>query len=331
MGKETAISWCDHTFNPWWGCTKVSPACDNCYAERDAKRYSPGQPLWGTHAPRRFFGFSHWKSPTSWDAAARRAGVRRRVFCASMADVFENHPDVATSRETLFDVIRATPNLDWLLLTKRVGNIERMLPADWGDGYPNVWLGFSAVTQEELNRDVPKIVRIPAAVRFASLEPQLELLSFTDIPASRGQEPCCGGRNHPECAWCHGTGVRNRHPLDWVIQGGESGPYARPIHVDWIRLMRDECDQVNVPYHFKQWGEWISSDHLPPEQEMTSKLRAHWNGGDWSVDEGTDILHDGDHVKVGKALAGDWIDGKQWKQFPRSKPCPATNAPSNPS
>src|SRR5262245_27940087 len=133
MGYVTSISWCDHTFNPWWGCVEVSPACDHCYARQEAKRY--GHAVWGSDAPRRFFGNRHWSEPIKWNRRAQRDGVRRRVFCASMADVLEERDDVVgreldTARRGLWDVIANTDQLDWLLLTKRPAGYRRLVPRE---------------------------------------------------------------------------------------------------------------------------------------------------------------------------------------------------------
>src|SRR5581483_4117136 len=161
------ISWTHHTFNPWWGCTEISPACDNCYAREWAKRFDV---KWGTGQPRRPASERTWAEPLRWNRAAERAGERRRVFCASMADVFDNEaPD--DLRERLWALIRATPHLDWLLLTKRIGNALKMLPADWWFNYPNIWIGATVATQEEADRDVCKLIQTLARVCFLSIEP----------------------------------------------------------------------------------------------------------------------------------------------------------------
>jgi protein gp37 len=233
MGKETAIEWTDHSFNPWWGCAKVSPGCDHCYAEAWAKR--TGTAVWGVDAPRRAFGDKHWNEPLKWQRAAVAAGKRARVFCASMADVFDKNAP-AGARDRLWALIRATPDLDWQLLTKRIGNVARMLPADWGNGYANVWLGISVVNQDEADRDIPKLLATPANVRFLSCEPLLGPINFSKVPGF------------------------NRIGLSlygwWIISGGESGPKARPSHPDWHRSLRDQCAAAGVPFLFKQWGEW---------------------------------------------------------------------------
>ena len=172
MGKITGISWCDATFNPWWGCTKVSPACDSCYAETWAHR--TGHKVWGKDAPRRFFGDRHWQEPIFWDAHAKKDGKRRKVFCASMADVFEKRDDLNESRERLWDLIEETPNLDWLLLTKRPQEIGYMIPAVWlGRPRPNAWFGVTAENEQEARRRLEWLRLIPNVMPWVSYEPAL--------------------------------------------------------------------------------------------------------------------------------------------------------------
>lgn len=168
MGKATSIEWTDHTFNPWWGCTKVSPGCDHCYAEAWARRV--GVAVWGHKEPRRFFSDAHWQQPRAWDAVAGDKKVRQRVFCASMADVFEERRDLDPTRERLWRLIEVTPNLDWQLLTKRPQAVKRIAP--WGDDWPsNVWLGTTVEDQDRANLRLPLLLSIPAKVRFLSCEP----------------------------------------------------------------------------------------------------------------------------------------------------------------
>jgi protein gp37 len=229
MGQTTGIQWTDHTFNPWWGCEKVSPACDHCYAEALAKRYGHG--VWGGGAPRRFFGDKHWAEPLKWNRAAATAGIRRRVFCASMADVFEDRPDVAADRARLFRLIDATPHLDWQLLTKRPANIRRLVPASWREQYPpNVWFGITAENQDWLNVRGRWMREIAPQVLFVSWEPALGLIT---VPS-----------------WAQ-----------WVIAGGESGSHCRPIDPDWVRSVRDQCLAADVPFFFKQWGGFHPKAH----------------------------------------------------------------------
>ena len=176
MAENSKIEWCHHTFNPWTGCTKIGPGCDHCYAEGWAKR--SGIVQWGPGAERRRTSEANWRQPVKWNAEAERLGVRYRVFCASLADVFDNAVPVEWRRD-LFDLIAKTPNLDWLLVTKRIGNAKTMMadalhlnPTALSNGQiwplPNVWLGITVVNQAEADRDIPKLLATPAVVRFLS-------------------------------------------------------------------------------------------------------------------------------------------------------------------
>lgn len=249
MTQNTKIEWATHTFNPWIGCTKVGPGCDNCYAKADFEDRKH-RVVWGAGQPRSRTSAANWQLPLRWNAQHDEFfamhGHRQRVFCASLADVFDNSIDPQW-RADLFQLIEATPNLDWLLLTKRIGNVPALVPEatdliDYGEGWQsmwgqgvwpkNVWLGATIVNREELLRDGPKLAAIPADVKFWSAEPMLGDL----------------GAVPPELL------------PDWVIVGGESGPSARPMHPDWARSLRDQCEAVGVPFMFKQWGGWISAD-----------------------------------------------------------------------
>ncbi len=228
VAKSTSIEWTDHTFNPWWGCTKVSPGCDHCYAELWARRV--GESVWGRDEPRRFFSDAHWRQPRAWNSDAMERGERRRVFCASMADVFEDRRDLDSERERLWRLITETPNLDWQLLTKRPQNVCRLSP--WQGEWPkNVWLGTTVEDQVRADLRVPILLRVPASVRFLSCEP---LLGPVDLSVLVGAE---------------------RH-IHWIIAGGESGPGARPMDPTWVRRLRDFCRASHIAFHFKQWGHW---------------------------------------------------------------------------
>lgn len=236
MSKDSKIEWCHHTFNPWWGCTKVSPGCAHCYAEGFATRVNPG--VWGADAPRRFFGDAHWREPLAWNKAAENARTRHRVFCASMADVFEDRPDLVAPRERLWALIDATPWLDWLVLTKRPENFERLWPFGWYTGEPafnwrNLWLGVSVEDQRTYDERTPLLYEVPAYIRFISYEPALWRINF-DHDFSR------------EC--------------DWIIVGGESGPHARPFSVEWARAIINHCKKSSLTTCFvKQLGSYPCS------------------------------------------------------------------------
>lgn len=183
MGVDTSIEWTDHTFNPWWGCQRVSPACEHCYAETFSRRIG-GSPWakgehWGPKSLRTIASEKQWGEPVRWNAAAEKAGVRARVFCASMADVFEDRRDLDAPRARLFALIEATPWLDWQLLTKRTDAMVRLAPERWAKAWPrNVWAGTTVESQKYADERIPHLLRVPAAVRFLSCEPLLEAVDL---------------------------------------------------------------------------------------------------------------------------------------------------------
>lgn len=246
MGETTGISWTHHTFNPWWGCQKVSDGCKHCYAEHLAVNRRK-MPIWGPAATthRKMMSEDYWKQPLKWNRKAAEAGVRERVFCASMADVFEDHPDVVEARARLWELIEQTPALDWLLLTKRpeniVGMVESMLPY-------NVWLGTSAETQDQLDKRAHQLTYSYAGRwgkhHFLSLEP---LLGPIDL--RRYLQDQCG--YYCDEAVGH---VDHNVRIDWVIVGGESGPGCRPMDPQWARDIRDQCREAGIAFFFKQHG-----------------------------------------------------------------------------
>lgn len=228
MGENSKIEWTDHTFNPWIGCQKVSPGCDHCYAEAMAKRY--GWVEWGPHGARKRTSEANWRKPLQWAKAARDTGKRPRVFCASLADVFDNQVP-REWREDLWDLIVWTQELDWLLLTKRPENIQKMLPQ--GSPWPNVWIGVTCEDRSYYERRWAILRDIPAAVRFISYEPAVGPLSVVPFPHSLIGAPA---------------------PLfpSWIICGGESGPAARAMDPTWARELRDECQRWDIPFFMKQ-------------------------------------------------------------------------------
>ncbi len=275
MGEKTHIAWTDHTWNPWWGCTEISPGCDNCYARGIAARFAPGN--WGVKAGRREFGYDHWREPLKWNARARLER-RMRVFCASMADVFDNHPTAETTRPRLWELIRDTPFLDWQILTKRIGNAKAMLPADWGDGYPNVWLGASVVTQAEADRDIPKLLATPARIRFLSCEPLLEAIELSGFMYAQQCASCSATQWIPgNCLACHSR--VSRRLLHWIIVGGESGSQARLFNGDWARDVLQQCRAAGVAFFMKQTG----TDHALL-YESVQKNRNGADPSEWPED-----------------------------------------------
>ena len=468
MGEKTEISWCDATFNPWWGCIKVSEGCEHCYAETFAKR--TGHSIWGPAATtqRRTFGDKHWQEPLKWHAEAAKAGERRRVFCASMADVFEAHPQLHTERALLWTLIGQTPALDWLLLTKRPENIADMVPSWWrtfGSWPDNVWLGTTVENQGAAEKRIPILLSIPARVRFLSCEPLLGELDLSEwigelngTPQYRGAgvqgrsdgrvgdrwqwqhlesgdaqresmgrgngfdqsseatggtrqrtlsdgenddrqnplprssapvgmaplqwadpfgsddqpqewrqegqspvEPGVGdvfGAGNPFLAraeaWARSTRrtqfdgqtdgkpsqgdqrteeggaeasgdrepIRSDIPSDlenrqrpapaisWVICGGESGPRARPMHPNWARLLRDQCQAAGIAFHFKQWGQFIPVGQTD---------KTWYNSGDLMfAADGATPMH---AIRLkSKHDAGRQLDGREWNEFPEVQP-----------
>jgi protein gp37 len=266
MAGFSKIEWTDSTFNPWVGCTKIKrpgnkpSACDFCYAEKWAKR--SGQVRWGNFARRRTTE-SYWRGPLGWNSQASdfhsKFGRRRRVFCASLADVFDNQVD-AEWRADLFDLIRLCDQIDWQLLTKRPQNIKKMLPRDWGSGYPNVWLGTTAEDAISYQQRVNHLLALPAVVKFVSYEPALGPLGTIEV---QGETP------------------------DWIIIGGESGvraDFARPTQPQWARDAIAECRRHSVAPFLKQWGSYsnnplVIEDGLTIEEAMQVDPPANGKGG----------------------------------------------------
>lgn len=282
MVENSAIEWTDHTFNPWIGCTVISAGCTNCYAKVRDNRF--GGDHWGPRADRRLV--KDWSKPPRWNRAAAAMGVRQRVFCASMADIFDDHPSILPEwRLRLWDLIEATPHLDWQLLTKRPSSILPLIPRHWRDYLPrNVWIGCSVINQAEADHNVPILLQVPAAIYFLSLEP---LLGPLHVP-----EPF----------------LKLEH-RGWIIVGGESGSGARYLLPEWVRGPRDQCAAAGVPFLFKQWGEWAPIEEVGEGEPI---LRG---GRDRHSDR---IVYLGDQtmLRVGKRIAGRTIDGTIHHAFP---------------
>lgn len=334
MGEKTGIEWAHHTFNPVIGCTKVSDGCRNCYAEQSiaAKMRKGGPVEWGPRGLRQRTSKGYWRQPARWDAQAARDGVRRRVFCASLSDVFEgpetmsaeSRPVVRQARLDLLYEVFSTPNLDWLLLTKRPENVmcqleEALLDtpdeflARWicgwldGEAPKNVWVGTSVENQQAADERIPHLLKIPAVVRFLSMEP---LLGPVELACTGTGDALFGDGNF----------------VDWVIVGGESGPNARPMHPDWVRALLHQCHSLHHPisFFFKQWGAWLpcdQADHIPSDDP-------YWSGDALAIFEDGHVQDAkapsqfgvyGDSVdtaKVGKKVAGRLLDGVLWGEVP---------------
>lgn len=237
MGEGSKIQWCHHTMNPWIGCSKVSAGCANCYAEVNrfvTIQRGKGRELWGPNGTRHVTSSAYWRQPLAWDREAAAAGERRRVFCASLADVFEDREDLVAPRGRLWALVRDTPHLDWLLLTKRPENASRLwndaqidafngadsFGTTWG---PNVWLGTTVEDRKALGR-LDELRRVPAAVLFASFEPLLEDLGDVVL-----------------------TGIH------WGIVGGE-GNGGRPCDLAWARSLIRQMRAAGIATFVKQLG-----------------------------------------------------------------------------
>jgi protein gp37 len=313
----STIEWTDYTFNPWWGCHRVSPACQHCYADTWAHRL--GMDLWGKNADRRFFGEKHWAEPLKWNARAERDGVRRRVFCASMADVFEDRADLDEHRRRLWRLITETPQLDWLLLTKRPDCIGRMVPWYWswngGEWPENVWVGTTVEDQQRAIERIPRLLAVPAPVRFLSCEPLLGPVDLdrmaSIVRTLREADP--------------DTPFTREWP-DWVICGGESGHGARPLDPAWARSLQQQCEQGGVPFFFKQWGDWLpyEPDAQPPfwNGQDGDFVDGHYLPADLSEGDPTggwwapDIESEAIYRRKGKKAAGRLLDGRTWDEVP---------------
>lgn len=299
MGENSKIEWTDHTFNPWIGCQKVSPGCQHCYAEQLMdKRY--GRVQWGPTGTRVRTSDANWRKPAQWDRQAAADGVRRKVFCASLADVFEDRSELIEWRAELFAIIERTPNLDWLLLTKRPENVMEMLPTKWRNQIPdNIWLGTSVENQEQADKRIPHLLKVPARIRFLSMEPLLgpvDLCLVEDVDGFEQAYDVLRG-----VVSLNGQAHSPISSIRWVIVGGESGPHARPMHPDWVRSIVGQCQSADVPFFFKQWGEWY-----PDRRGIYAGAR--------SAIFGDTVAH-----RVGKRAAGRLLDGREWNEFPQGE------------
>lgn len=301
MSDTTTIEWATHSWSPWEGCTQVSAGCANCYAATRNHRF--GMDNWGKGKPRRRTSAAYWKQPLRWDREKRESKdtchiQRPRVF-PSLCDWLDDEVPI----EWLADFLRLindTPNLDWLLLTKRPENFVKRLDKVWstlpatdrvhdliepwllhGQFPANVWLGTSVENQRCADERIPQLLRIPAKLRFLSVEPMLEEVDIRRVPGlmkSFNQSPY-GWHN-----WL-------RQRIHWVIVGGESGTGARPCHVDWVRSLVGQCQAASVPCFVKQLGSVINLAQPGPHGTgfMAAKLK-HPKGGDpaeWPADLST--------------------------------------------
>ena len=309
MGSKTEISWTDATWNPVTGCTPVSPGCANCYAARYAKRQ-----LGDFKAGRKFSKVLihpdrlqiplHWRKP-------------RRIFVCSMGDFFNEQVPSLFQKE-IFRTMISAPQHTFQILTKRPYFMERTIREimnhicgpHWRMP-DNIWLGVTCEDQKQADERIPLLLQTPAAVRFVSMEPMLGLIKLTRHHAYCPTHDFDGG-------FCTGS-CPERIYLDWVICGGESGPGARPVHPNWARSLRDQCVAADIPFHFKQWGEWEYRDW-----RHTSLRKGDawvWDDGDWRRIYGREMPGNTSHCvamrRSGKRNTGRILDGREWLEFPR--------------
>ncbi len=287
MGKTTGIAWCDATWNAWWGCTKISPGCTNCYADTWATRWK--YDVWGPKAGRRFFDEkgprvydNHWREPLNWNRAAEKAGKRLKVFCGSMMDWAEARPDLPqmdVARAKLFDVIEITPWLDWLMLTKRPENILGMIPDHWRENpRPNVWMGTTTENQAEADKRIPALLAVPAVLHFLSAEP---LLGPVKLPTRMEWQDDAAWANNARPYTYLGVSNEPDAQIDWLIIGGESGPGHRHMEVsDAIDLKRQADAATGTAVFFKQgsedWGpDFKHVESFPPELQVQNFPTRH--------------------------------------------------------
>ncbi|SNR87539.1 phage Gp37/Gp68 family protein [Hymenobacter mucosus] len=330
MGRDTTIEWAHHTFNPWRGCEKVSAGCKNCYAETQSKRNPLVLGEWGPAGRRAPAAENYWKLPLQWNEEAQQAGERRRVFCLSLGDVFEDRDELRPWRLRLLMLIRETPHLDWLLLTKRpeltleglsyaFATSPFMHPVgpwlyNWINGEPpaNVFLGTSVENQTQADIRLQWLLSVPAVLHFVSMEP---LLGPVDLTRIRISDEIFGFR-HPltgctlpaletaeQSAFDHPANVLP-YCLDWVIVGGESGAKARPIHPDWVRSLQQQCHEAQVSFMFKQWGEFV------PQGQLC--------GGDYGINGNQPWLPEDSTWlwRLGKKAAGRHLDCQLYDAVP---------------
>ena len=313
MAENSKILWTHHTINFWWGCAKVSDACTHCYAEgQDAHYYpeggvnpsrlGPAKPShWGPNAPRLLRVGPAIREAMRYQRQAEKEGIRYRAFTNSMADFFEDRRDLDEARLQALEAIRRTPNLDWLLLTKRpervIALLNRVRDAieleggsgnqalriwidGWLEGKPpaNVWLGTTCENQEWTDRRLADLLKVSAAVRFLSVEPMLGEVHLKGDLAG----------------------------LHWVIAGGESGAQARPMQAGWARALRDQCAAAGIPFIFKQWGEFCAPSQLPEEAFVI-----------WDANENAAGNPDLNRpMRFGKKVTGRFLDGVEHEAYP---------------
>lgn len=331
MADSTNIEWADSTANLWIGCTKVSPGCDNCYAAADWQDRK-NRVLWGPHGDRSYCK-AGWALIKKMQArAARNGGVdpdlgrKRRIFVNSLSDFFDNHRSIIW-RADAFDTFEASPDVILILITKRPGNVMKMVPPHWLEpgGWPaHVWLGVSVEDQAAANQRIPDLLATPAAVRFLSCEPLLgpvdlggQVTPALSVFSGYDWYEPLEGRAYIHDEDDHLIQTDTIGKIEWVIAGGESGPGARPMHPDWVRALRDQCRDAGTAFFFKQWGEWF-----PGEIDNASDGTGWRAYPDIDHDPGADrwefgfVKYQDGMLRVGKKRTGRLLDGVEHSEFP---------------
>lgn len=311
MGAETNISWTHSTWNGWIGCTRHGEGCRHCYAEMQNRFYKWNGGEWGPGALRKVTSPANWLKPLKWNREAKAAGERKRVFGFSLADWADAEgPEGALP--WLWALWRATPWLDWQMLTKRAERIAQCLPPDWGDGYPNVQLGYSIACQDDVPK-VAELLKVPAAVHFLSCEP---LIGPVDLDLRHEcRSGSIGREDHSKC------GSR----IDWVICGGESGgEEARPMHLSWPRSIIEKCRATSTPVFMKQIGVHPQADFYSnddSDQEHFGERGHEWTPDGWNERDGQPALDALVTLKISKKLSAQLEEmppDLRIRQFPKA-------------
>lgn len=332
MAENTSISWCNSTWNPIRGCSRISAGCDHCYAEAMSKRNPTTLGVWGPGGTRSFGVESYWRQPAKWNEKAAEVGEIHTVFCMSLADLFEGaheqnengdwtelregpRPDYLPILERMVETFAPLTSLRVLALTKRTWNAVQWSEAR--GGWPaNWWLGASVENQAAAEERIPYLLKVPAAIRFLSCEPLLGPVDLSgwmapnsDLRPGHRWAECLCSQIDPSDRPCVVCDIRG---IGWVIGGGESGPHARPWHPGWARLLRDRCTAAGVPFHWKQHGEWAPDCIHPDDTHATlgrkvCRTVARPTPGRMGV-----------MFRCGKHNAGRILDGRTWDELPEA-------------
>lgn len=328
--KNTKIEWAHHTVNFWWGCTMATLAtgalreeCRHCYALLLSKIFGRGRASWGPQGKRWVRHEAARRELYKLDRAAHKRGERERVFINSMSDTFEDREDLNEARGFLWDACQFVTNLDILLLTKRPQNVCRMVPPAWLKNWPaHVWIGTTVGTQAAADEAIPELLKVPAQIRFLSCEPLLGSVDLDhwvfdrEAVVERVADKMLLNEEQADA-------ITNHVGIHWVICGGESGPGARPMHPDWARSLRDQCEAADVPFFFKQWGEWLPGEQTKKSgtgyfrcdtgalMSATGRPARQNFGTHEDVNSGRLIA-----LRIGKEAAGRLLDGREWNETP---------------